>query len=198
MLIRFNLQVMEDPIFMDHRHQILPLDNLLDDEFNFEFFSSDQSNSANPSLSPEEQKTIESSQAAGGIERPSKLFNTITPRTAPSSSSAQLISLGNSNIQKLDEDLDKKAKHKEEAASTDRYMKFGSSIPESSYENQKYSPISRDRTKRVCSTTTRNPLNNHGHIVAERQRREKLTQRFLALSALIPGLRKVLSVVKHY
>lgn len=31
----------------------------------------------------------------------------------------------------------------------------------------------------------------HDHIVAERKRREKLSQRFIALSALVPGLKKV-------
>ena len=29
------------------------------------------------------------------------------------------------------------------------------------------------------------------HIIAERKRREKLSQRFIALSALVPGLKKV-------
>lgn len=32
----------------------------------------------------------------------------------------------------------------------------------------------------------------HDHVVAERQRREKLNQRFIALSALVPSLKKVL------
>ena len=31
----------------------------------------------------------------------------------------------------------------------------------------------------------------HDHIIAERKRREKLSQRFIALSALVPGLKKV-------
>jgi len=33
------------------------------------------------------------------------------------------------------------------------------------------------------------------HIIAERKRREKLSQRFIALSALVPGLKKVLNNV---
>ncbi|KAJ0233389.1 Transcription factor bHLH18 [Hirschfeldia incana] len=45
-------------------------------------------------------------------------------------------------------------------------------------------------TKRAQSLT-RSPSNAQEHILAERKRREKLTQRFVALSALIPGLKKM-------
>ncbi|CAH8310755.1 unnamed protein product [Eruca vesicaria subsp. sativa] len=38
---------------------------------------------------------------------------------------------------------------------------------------------------------TRSQSNAQDHILAERKRREKLTQRFVALSALIPGLKKM-------
>ncbi|KAJ7944591.1 transcription factor bHLH18-like [Quillaja saponaria] len=38
---------------------------------------------------------------------------------------------------------------------------------------------------------TRSPSHAQDHIMAERMRREKLTQRFIALSALIPGLKKM-------
>lgn len=38
---------------------------------------------------------------------------------------------------------------------------------------------------------TRSPSNAQDHILTERKRREKLTQRFVALSALVPGLKKV-------
>ncbi|KAH7852252.1 hypothetical protein Vadar_022499 [Vaccinium darrowii] len=43
--------------------------------------------------------------------------------------------------------------------------------------------------KRI-STNTRHP-SNQDHVMAERKRREKLSQRFIALSAIIPGLKKV-------
>ncbi|ANM62478.1 basic helix-loop-helix (bHLH) DNA-binding superfamily protein [Arabidopsis thaliana] len=45
-------------------------------------------------------------------------------------------------------------------------------------------------TKRAQSLT-RSQSNAQDHILAERKRREKLTQRFVALSALIPGLKKM-------
>lgn len=40
-------------------------------------------------------------------------------------------------------------------------------------------------------STRRSPLHAQDHIMAERKRREKLSQRFIALSAIVPGLKKV-------
>lgn len=39
------------------------------------------------------------------------------------------------------------------------------------------------------------PPHTQDHIIAERKRREKLSQRFIALSAIVPGLKKVLSLI---
>lgn len=41
------------------------------------------------------------------------------------------------------------------------------------------------------STMTRNAIQAQEHVMAERKRREKLNQRFIALSSIIPGLQKV-------
>lgn len=47
--------------------------------------------------------------------------------------------------------------------------------------------------KRVSTvSTSRTPLQAQDHVVSERKRRERITQRFIALSALVPGLKKVL------
>ncbi|KAL7243197.1 hypothetical protein ACSBR1_015582 [Camellia fascicularis] len=47
--------------------------------------------------------------------------------------------------------------------------------------------------KRSSSTViTRTPLEAQDRVMAERKRREKLNQRFIALSAIVPGLKKVL------
>lgn len=48
----------------------------------------------------------------------------------------------------------------------------------------------RKRTKSV-RTFSRQPLQAKNHVVAERKRREKLNQKLIALSALIPGLKKM-------
>lgn len=47
------------------------------------------------------------------------------------------------------------------------------------------------RTAAVRSaSTSRTPLHAHDHVMAERKRREKLSQRFISLSAIVPGLKK--------
>lgn len=51
-------------------------------------------------------------------------------------------------------------------------------------------PIHPKGTKR-SQPFSRSQSNAQVHIIAERKRREKLTQRFVALSALVPGLKKV-------
>ncbi|PKI31771.1 hypothetical protein CRG98_047838 [Punica granatum] len=38
---------------------------------------------------------------------------------------------------------------------------------------------------------SRTPLHAQDHVIAERKRREKLSQRFIALSAVVPSLKKV-------
>lgn len=41
---------------------------------------------------------------------------------------------------------------------------------------------------------TRSPVSAQDHVMAERKRREKLSQRFIALSAVVPGLKKVRTI----
>lgn len=48
--------------------------------------------------------------------------------------------------------------------------------------------------KRVTPNTKLSQAQDH--ILAERKRREKLSQRFIALSALVPGLKKVCMMIK--
>lgn len=46
-------------------------------------------------------------------------------------------------------------------------------------------------TKRTHHSLTRNPVNAQDHIMAERRRREKISQRFISLTAIVPGLKKM-------
>ncbi|CAI0405420.1 unnamed protein product [Linum tenue] len=41
------------------------------------------------------------------------------------------------------------------------------------------------------AAATRSPSHAQDHILAERKRREKLSQRFIALSSIVPGLKKM-------
>ncbi|XP_028764249.1 transcription factor bHLH18-like [Neltuma alba] len=45
--------------------------------------------------------------------------------------------------------------------------------------------------EKKTATITRNPIQAQDHVMAERKRREKLSQRFIALSAILPGLKKM-------
>lgn len=51
--------------------------------------------------------------------------------------------------------------------------------------------ISHQNPKAPLPTITRNSIQAQDHVMAERKRREKLSQRFIALSAILPGLKKV-------
>ncbi|KAJ4902801.1 Transcription factor bHLH19 [Raphanus sativus] len=44
--------------------------------------------------------------------------------------------------------------------------------------------------RKAFSSTTRSPVLAKEHVIAERKRREKLSEKFIALSALLPGLKK--------
>lgn len=71
------------------------------------------------------------------------------------------------------------------------FIKFPSLTSIGSYENENGEAKCRQgQTKRV-STMTRSPSHAQDHLLAERKRREKLSQRFIALSAIIPGLKKM-------
>ncbi|TYI40676.1 hypothetical protein ES332_A02G179500v1 [Gossypium tomentosum] len=63
-------------------------------------------------------------------------------------------------------------------------ISFHNSNPSPAVSQQYY-----EVTKKVGSMT-RTPLHAQDHVIAERKRREKLSQRFISLSALIPGLKK--------
>lgn len=63
-------------------------------------------------------------------------------------------------------------------------------VSQGSFGNQNYAFNASQGTKRM-NTSAKLPQ-AQDHIIAERKRREKLSQKFIALSALIPGLKKVL------
>lgn len=58
-------------------------------------------------------------------------------------------------------------------------------------ENQRKEPRRNIEEGKKSGSVTRSPHHAQDHIIAERMRREKISQQFIALSALIPGLKKV-------
>lgn len=67
-----------------------------------------------------------------------------------------------------------------------------SKMPNGPCLNQNYTPKAGQGNKRATAPSNKSPARDH--ILAERKRREKLSQRFIALSAILPGLKKVLII----
>ncbi|XP_011021822.1 PREDICTED: transcription factor bHLH18 [Populus euphratica] len=104
-------------------------------------------------------------------------FNTSAP--PPTASSQQFY--GN---------LDRLIKPKDEAASPIN-MHFQTSISKAACErSESYAPEAKQGIKRPYSMT-RSAMHVQDHIMAERKRRKKLSQQFIALSAVVPGLKKM-------
>lgn len=59
------------------------------------------------------------------------------------------------------------------------------------HENDDHVVIKKSSSSYDHGSTTRHPSFAQERMLAERRRREHLTQRFIALSALLPGLKKV-------
>ncbi|KAL5755196.1 hypothetical protein ACOSP7_023416 [Xanthoceras sorbifolium] len=167
-----------------HQYQMDPLDYSLDG-INFQSFSSE-------TTQKESASSIEASHIS--VERPAKQLETsswnscttehLTPKTSPSSST-KIISFKNStsfpDIPQPGYGLDLYSKRPKTEAGSPENIKFPYFASLGSNQQE---------TKRAASTT-RNPLQARDHIIAERNRRESLSQRFIALSALLPGLKKM-------
>ncbi|XVF17443.1 hypothetical protein REPUB_Repub10bG0122700 [Reevesia pubescens] len=174
---------MEDPTFFPQYQMMNPIDYSFDD-INFQSFSS-ESYSSYPNIDPKISHHVHNNNINGScnieashqvdndVERPMKQLKTnrwnscITenvPPKASSSSSSHIISFDNSNSS---------------PAISQQYYGLDCDVK----------PKNDQVSKRVGSLT-RTPLHAQDHVIAERKRREKLSQRFISLSALIPGLKK--------
>ncbi|XVF17445.1 hypothetical protein REPUB_Repub10bG0122700 [Reevesia pubescens] len=205
---------MEDPTFFPQYQMMNPIDYSFDD-INFQSFSS-ESYSSYPNIDPKISHHVHNNNINGScnieashqvdndVERPMKQLKTnrwnscITenvPPKASSSSSSHIISFDNSNSspaisqQYYGLDCDVKPKNDQVGCWDGNKGYFPSLISQSAYKDQYCSPKFEQVSKRVGSLT-RTPLHAQDHVIAERKRREKLSQRFISLSALIPGLKK--------
>lgn len=194
--------------------------NALDDQFtthdiatatreNFQQSFSFESYSSHPAFNTENAVTTttfsnssarETSQ--NSFERPEKQTETnswnsgITEHVSPKPSSPFLIlSFENSNPlpanpKQLYGTLDSSVKPKDKFISQVSQVPF---VSMGSRENQINAPKASQGNKRTYSMTRTNS-NSQDHVMAERKRREKLSQRFIALSSIVPGLKKVSSI----
>lgn len=79
-----------------------------------------------------------------------------------------------------------------EKSNTSSDIDFASVISQShDYDDKSFLNNIKRENKAATTTTMRNQTQARDHVIAERKRREKLTQRFIALSAILPGLKKV-------
>ncbi|CAB4314411.1 unnamed protein product [Prunus armeniaca] len=172
---------------------------------NFKQSLSSESYSSYPTLTTQNTKTTTTTLSGGSsinktsqtsFERPAKQLKTsnwnsgITEHVSPkpSSSSSQILSFESSSSpsskpQHFCNNFDSTLKPKDEAPSQIN-MQFSPLISKSSIKDCSQG------TKRPYSIT-RTPSHAQEHIMAERKRREKLSERFIALSAIVPGLKKM-------
>ncbi|XP_048335627.1 transcription factor bHLH18-like [Ziziphus jujuba] len=171
---------------------------------NFQQSLSSESHSSYPTVTtaPSGSSSVETCHNQPSSERPAKQRKTTTscwnnsgviakhvvlPKLpSSSSSSSQLLSFENSNSQP------NSLKPKDEAMSHID-LHFSSLLPKDSIENvQDYnSPKAIQQGTKRSYSMSRTPSHAQEHIIAERKRREKLSQRFIALSGIVPGLKKM-------
>ncbi|XP_043711109.1 transcription factor bHLH18-like [Telopea speciosissima] len=199
---------MEDPVFI-HQCQMSSFDELttehmaaaLGDDFHSSFSSESYSSYHHPQTFNQTSSgtTFSGSSSMEGMERPTKQLKTnnswnscTTTLEASSSSPPNILSFGgaaspNNQAQQLFGNLIGTVKPKDEA------MIFSSSdvlISQGSYRNQNQGSKTSQGIKRDLPLT-KPTSHSQDHIIAERKRREKLSQRFIALSAIVPGLKKM-------
>ncbi|XP_030528333.1 transcription factor bHLH18 [Rhodamnia argentea] len=126
-----------------------------------------------------------------GHERPVKLLKA---STCGSSSSSHLVSFGTSASMASNPQQQvygNCATPKKEAAPQEYNMNFGSLSSPGVYPNNQNSGPKCGLGIKRAYPVSRTPSSAQDHILAERRRREKLSQRFIALSAIVPGLKKM-------
>ncbi|XVE82998.1 hypothetical protein DITRI_Ditri16bG0051000 [Diplodiscus trichospermus] len=172
---------------------------------NFKQSFSSESYSSYPSFTTKNTATtFSSSSFETSDQRPAKQFKTSSSSwnsstttehvpQKPSSPTSKILSFDKStslpaNSQQF-YNIDNPLKPKDETVSSGN-MNFSPVITDGPFENTNYAPKINQGVKRTYSMT-RSPSHAQDHILAERKRREKLSQRFIALSAIVPGLKKM-------
>lgn len=171
--------------FMDD-FQMNPFECTLE-ELSFQTFS-DESYTSHADLDNSSVKTPPAKQPRTAAN------NRQIASMAASSSSSHIISFGNSHSAKVNDNgvnySNVKPKFEmgcEGNIDLSSVIAQGGSNENQNYCSQKYG----QGIKRGAGCLNRSPLVAQDHVLAERKRREKLSQRFVALSALIPHLKKV-------
>ncbi|KAJ4839474.1 hypothetical protein Tsubulata_028559 [Turnera subulata] len=206
------LAMMEDQAFTEHEHRMSPLNYPIDDldflAFPAESYAKNIEQEADFHTTQKfSHVTISSIDTCPtGFERPPK-----QPKTEPNwnsctagdqnnakpspSYSSHIISFQNSDStpatsHELYSMGASFVKPKSEMGSGGNMINRHSFISQSSLEEPYGSKYHVRDTKKV-GVASRSHLHAQDHVIAERKRREKLSQRFIALSAVVPGLKKM-------
>lgn len=126
-----------------------------------------------------------------GANRPLKQLKTTTwdsckPENMSNSHSSSSVHLLNSNFTKMLKPIEESWS----SSNTPNLIPSEFIVSQASLGNQNFILKPCKGPKRISTNTRQTQAKDH--ILAERKRREKLSQRFIALSALIPGLKKVI------
>ncbi|XP_050205359.1 transcription factor bHLH19-like [Mercurialis annua] len=182
---------MEDAAAFNYQYQIDTLDYSIDD-LEFQSFSYNNQVFNHPSVENFRASTDLDQNPAKQLKTESWNSCTTTHKkiTSPSSS-PHIISFENSHSSPA-----AAKKPKIEMVSNEN-VKYPSSLfdpgfMEDRYGSTYYNNNNKQRNdKKGGAVISRNPLYAQDHVMAERKRREKLSQQFVALSAVIPGLKKM-------
>ncbi|KAK7309124.1 hypothetical protein RJT34_05612 [Clitoria ternatea] len=189
---------MEDPTFYDQ----YPMDSFAAytiDDFDFQSFSESNDSSypyVNSKISTPNCIPTESTNHSVIPARQTKRLKAFTTcKASISSPSSKLISFEHFNATSASVasqqflKIDSIVKPKFEKVCSEN-MAFAGFISQGDYDEEK-SFLSSDNRANQIPMATRNPIQAQEHVIAERKRREKLSQKFIALSAILPGLKKM-------
>ncbi|KAL3526937.1 hypothetical protein ACH5RR_011593 [Cinchona calisaya] len=184
------LDLIDDPA-LNNQWQMNSVDQSVNHDFSFNQFSPDHESCSTYQSSGPECPPPEVYQATN-IPKPSQ----------KSSNSPKIISFGNENFNSpacISQQNYGKPKHIVKTELSDEMkpplrsnsINFSTKIsPKNSFEEQQCGgPEYGDVPFKKGSY--RSPLQAQDHVLAERKRREKLSQKFIALSAIVPGLKKL-------
>jgi hypothetical protein len=155
--------------------------NLFGDE---EFLTHDIASVLQQDESLLEQQPLLSSESSYYLERPNKKLKTntvlqdVSPVSSPSSITSQILS--------FDCTLNTTKQNQVVPLSSQKHVQ----LPQNRKGSLQNKNIGETKNSQGQGTK-RSGAHNQDHILAERKRREKLSQCLIALAALIPGLKKV-------
>lgn len=199
---------MEDPTFFDDQEYTMDSFAFHFDDIDFkpfsaspESFSSHNSNhkrfnSESPNLSVASvQPTKQLKTTWNNTYGSDSMNKNIIPKASNSSPSSKIISFdfdhSNTSSVSSQQFYNMVKKPKTEIA-YGKNLNFEAVISQGDYDNKLENKVS------TTTTTQRNSIQARDHVMAERKRREKLSQKFIVLSSMIPGLKKVLYSIFCY